>query len=183
MLNHRVKITFFKTLVLVLCANVLSGCGFTLRGDYHLPDNIEQVQVLSVEAHSLLQRALNQRLKTYQVSVQTAQAVTTDRVALKDQNTIGIYLLPDNLDRRLLSLFPTGQVAEYELIYSVQCQLLFPGKEPQLIEFDVSREYQDDPDTVLAKSRELELVLSEMRLQAADMIIRQMARLQALQTN
>jgi LPS-assembly lipoprotein len=172
-----------RAIFMVLLSMLLSSCGFTLRSDYHLPDNIEQVQLVSVQAHSLLQRALSKRLKAYQIKVLAGQQQISNKVALEDVNTVGIYLLPDSLDRRLLSLFPTGQVAEYELIYSVRCQLLLPGQEPQLIEFDVNREYQDDPDTVLAKSRELELVLEEMRLQAADMIIRHMARLQALQTN
>jgi LPS-assembly lipoprotein len=36
----------------------------------------------------------------------------------------------------------------------------------------VAREYQDDPDQVLAKSRELELVLNEMRTESADRMIR-----------
>ena len=41
--------------------------------------------------------------------------------------------------------------------------------------FDVMRDYQDDPDQVLAKSRELELVLDEMRAEAADIIIRRLS--------
>lgn len=172
-----------RAIFMVLLSILLSSCGFTLRSDYHLPDNIRQVQLVSAQAHSLLQRSLSKRLNAYQINVLAGQRQEDSKVALEDVNTIGIYLLPDKLDRRLLSLFPTGQVAEYELIYSVSCQLLLPGQEPQLIEFDINREYQDDPDTVLAKSRELELVLEEMRLQAADMIIRHMARLQALQTN
>jgi len=45
--------------------------------------------------------------------------------------------------------------------------------EAQTVEFDVTRDYQDDPDAVLAKSRELDLVLGEMRQQAAERIIRQ----------
>jgi len=36
----------------------------------------------------------------------------------------------------------------------------------------VSREYQEDPRQILAKSRELELVLNEMRDESADRIIR-----------
>ena len=36
----------------------------------------------------------------------------------------------------------------------------------------VAREYQDDPDQVLAKSRELDLVLDEMRAESADRMIR-----------
>ena len=72
----------------------------------------------------------------------------------------------------MLSVFPTGQVAEYELIYSVNYTVTFPGEPPQDSYIEVLREYQDDPNELLAKSRELDLVMSEMRQEAADRIIR-----------
>ena len=74
-----------------------------------------------------------------------------------------------------MSLFSTGQVAEYELVYTIRYQLQFPAQDAQEIEFDVTREYQDDPDAVLAKSRELDLIQNEMRREAANRIIRQIA--------
>ena len=59
--------------------------------------------------------------------------------------------------------------------YTVRYELQFANSDAQLLEFDIKREYQDDPDAVLAKSRELELVLSEMRKQAAIRIIHQIS--------
>ncbi len=115
-------------------------------------------------------------MNLYQIT--QVKEVTPDQ----ENSTIAIILLPDSLDRRLLSLFPTGQVAEYELVFSVSYQIIFPQKEPQLVEFNVTREYQDDPDAILAKSRELDLVLGEMRTQAADRIIRLIAS-QSTQNN
>ena len=44
-----------------------------------------------------------------------------------------------------------------------------------MAQFEVVRDYQDDPDQVLAKSRELELMLDEMRDEAADIIIRRLS--------
>jgi LPS-assembly lipoprotein len=86
-----------------------------------------------------------------------------------------VYLRSDQLERRLLSLFSTGQVAEYELVYTIKYHIQFPAQDAQEIEFDVTREYQDDPDAVLAKSRELDLIQNEMRQEAANRIIRQVA--------
>jgi len=83
-----------------------------------------------------------------------------------------------------LSVFQNGQVAEYELIYAVHYQLRFSSKndgspeEPQDFRFELNRDYQDDPNLALAKSRELSLLLSEMRKSAADKILRDMARIQ-----
>jgi LPS-assembly lipoprotein len=69
-------------------------------------------------------------------------------------------------------VFSSGQVAEYELIYSVDYQVIFPNAEPINNTVSVSREYQDDPQRILAKSRELELIMDEMRMETADRIIR-----------
>lgn len=114
-------------------------------------------------------RSLNQRLKLYRIK-------QTDTVTeAEEQQTAAIYLTSDNLDRRLLSLFATGQVAEYELIYRVKYRVKFPAQEAFDTEVTVTQEYQDDPDQVLAKSRELELILTEMRTSAADKIIRLLA--------
>jgi LPS-assembly lipoprotein len=145
----------------------LTSCGFSLRGDFHLPAEITTVQLSSTAHNTSLERALEKRLKPYKLEL-----VEANNQSLAD---LTITLLPDELERRLLSLFKTGQVAEYELVYSVKYQLQFAQEQAQLIEFTVTREYQDDPDAVLAKSRELDLVLGEMRQQAADRIIRQIS--------
>ena len=171
-------------LCILLGSMALQSCGFRLPQDYHLPDNIQQVSLASTEPHSLLLRALTKRFNNLGIVVAGAQA-TEDALANSEASQqVRLVLLSDTLDRRLLSLFSTGQVAEYQLVYSVHCELWLPQDDvPKLIAFDVNREYQDDPDAVLAKSRELELVLDEMRNQAADKIMRQMATMQALQNN
>ena len=96
-----------------------------------------------------------------------------------------LRIISEKLDRRTLSVFKNGQVAEYELIYAVHYQLRFNAdndskqiEEPQDFRFELNRDYQDDPSLALAKSRELSLLLSEMRLSAADKILRDMALIQ-----
>ncbi|WP_137167116.1 LPS-assembly lipoprotein LptE [Salinimonas lutimaris] len=156
--------------VALLTGLLMAGCGFHLRGSQALPPNIESVAVTAVKPHALLERALNERLDVYQIN----------RVALSqltgNNDTAIIQLMPETLERRLLSVFSTGQVAEYELIYGVTYQVTFPDHEPIRGYFEILRDYQDDPDQVLAKSRELDLVVGEMRNEAADRIIRQLAR-------
>ena len=99
-------------------------------------------------------------------------------VKTSDKPIPQMRILQDNLDRRTLSVFPNGQVAEYELIYTVRYQVLIPGKEIQDFNFELNRDYQDDPDIALAKSRELSLMLREMRQEAANKILRDMASIQ-----
>lgn len=159
----------YRFLLLGLACSLLSaGCGFQLRGSQALPETVNQVAVGSVRAHSPLARSLLARLDVYDINgVRESELVSSEKTVL-------VRILPESLERRLLSVYPSGQVAEYELIYGVRYIVQFPESEAVSAYFEVLRDYQDDPDQVLAKSRELELVLQEMREEAADRIIRRL---------
>ncbi|MBU2977020.1 LPS assembly lipoprotein LptE [Alteromonas sp. C1M14] len=157
-----IRLCFIATLL------SLTSCGFHLRGNQALPPSVNYVAMSSAQAHSPLARALKKRLKVYNIQGGSiADSPSPD-------TSVHIDIQPEQLERRLLSLFASGQVAEYELIYGVGYTVTFPDKAPIKAYFEVLRDYQDDPEQVLAKSRELELVLSEMRDEAADKIIRRL---------
>lgn len=151
--------------IIWLAASLLAGCGFHLRGNLPL-SQFPAIYVQS-EAHSELAALLEQRFRQNKVTL--LNAYQQDRPALN--------ILKDTLERRTLSLFANGQVAEYELIYKVEYQIQLAGQEPQRYQFELFRDYQDDPNQALAKAQELELLLNELRQQAANRIIRQLARL------
>lgn len=157
-------------LLLFLSLTLVQSCGFKLRGSQALPSEIQDVYITADYIYAPLQRALDQRLPVYQLQ---SNIIERQDLRLNEiTNSVVISLQPEQLERRLLSIFSTGQVAEYELMYSIDYEVRFSGKDPIRSNVTVAREYQDDPDEVLAKSRELELVLQEMRLDAADRIIR-----------
>ena len=147
---------------------MLFSCGFQLRGDYLLSDQLQTLYVSSSDVHGELTRLVKQHLTRNQVKV----------LASKNTQAPELRIMSDKLDRRTLSVFQNGQVAEYELIYAVHYQLRFANEEPQNFRFELNRDYQDDPSLALAKSRELSLLLSEMRQSAADKILRDMASIQ-----
>ena len=153
---------------LVLIASLLTGCGFKLRGDYLLAPELQTLYVSSVDKHGELTRLFKKHLTMNNVKILPSYQVGKAEVRI----------LKDTLDRRTLSLFSNGQVAEYELIYTVRYQIRIEDKEPQNFIFELNRDYQDDPNVALAKSRELSLMLSEMRLSAVDKILRGMASVQ-----
>lgn len=157
-------------LIVIVLSFTVSSCGFKLRGSQALPESIDTVVVNTALQFSPLSRALNERLPVYQlrsISASSEQAALLDPKA-----TVLINLQPENLERRLLSVFSSGQVAEYELIYTVDYEVIFPNARPIRNTLSVMREYQDDPQQILAKSRELELVMNEMRIESADRIVR-----------
>ncbi len=158
-----------KTCLLAIClSSMLVGCGFQLRGDYLLNDELQTLYVSSSDVHGELTRLVKRHLTRNQVKVLTSKSVQAPE----------LRIMSDKLDRRTLSVFQNGQVAEYELIYAVHYQLRFADEEPQDFRFELNRDYQDDPSLALAKSRELSLLLSEMRQSAADKMLRDMASIQ-----
>ncbi|MDO6426578.1 LPS assembly lipoprotein LptE [Thalassotalea sp. 1_MG-2023] len=158
----------YKVFSVMLFTLVLTACGFQLRGNYLLDPELQHLNVSSVDRYGELTRLTIQHLQRNQVTV-----------AKQFDNTLPeLRILKDTLDRRTLSVFANGQVAEYELIYTVNYQLRFKEQDPLDFRFELNRDYQDDPDIALAKSRELSMMLKEMRIEAADKILRNMASIQ-----
>ncbi|TRX57360.1 LPS assembly lipoprotein LptE [Thalassomonas sp. M1454] len=169
MIKNAVFTRFLKyTVTSLLAVSLLSGCGFKLRGDYLLPEEFNTLYVSSVDKHGELTRMVKQHLSINEVEILTKSSV----------NAPELRILNDSLDRRTLSLFENGQVAEYELTYTVRYEVKFAQAETQRFQFELYRNYQDNPDRALAKSRELTLLRSEMRSEAANKILRNLASIQ-----
>jgi LPS-assembly lipoprotein len=140
----------------LLLIGLTSSCGFTLRGQ-QLPTSV--LSHLHVEQPASFS-ALHDSVERFF----TQQGIKSD---IDGTITHTITIKPEAIERRLLSVFSTGQVAEYELIYAVNYALNLADSEPTNYTFTLIREYQDDPRQVLAKTRELNLVLNELRQEAA----------------
>ncbi|MGI5309182.1 LPS assembly lipoprotein LptE [Rheinheimera sp. WS51] len=152
-------------LFILVSSVLLTSCGFHLRGN--LPLSHFPAMYIQSERHSELAQLVSAKLQHNKVQL-------LDNL---QQDAPMLQLVSDSLERRTLSLFPNGQVAEYELIYKVSYALTMPKAEPQFYQFELYRDYQDDPNQALAKAKELDLMLGELREQAANRIIRQLSRL------
>ncbi|HET8817193.1 MAG TPA: LPS assembly lipoprotein LptE [Pseudidiomarina sp.] len=151
-----------RLLTLGIVAVVLNSCGFQLRDSYQLPAQLESVYI-QAEPFSEFAEILASRLQLAgaQLDEQPRQTV--------------IQIVSDSLDRRTLSLSSSGQVAEYELIYSVEYVLHNGPSSSVPLQVEVFRDYQDDPNFALAKTREREVLVTEMREDAARQILRQIS--------
>lgn len=149
-------------LILTLCLVVtLAGCGFQMRGSYQLPPQLQQASIAAPQFSEIADQ-LRERFTLAGVELIDAQA-----------NVTAIEIVRDSLTRRTLSLSASGQVAEYELIYTVDYLLRAPNKAAKSLQVEVFRDYQDDPNFALAKTREREVLVAEMREQAAQRVLRQ----------
>lgn len=160
-----IKRIFLATLALSVLLS--AGCGFKLQGSYSIPKQLQTLSLSSQDEYSELSRLVHERLRLNSIAVvEPAHSIPTLRI------------ISDSLDRSTLSVYPTGNVAEYELIYQVAFAVQLPDAESQRFSVDIHREYLDDPRTALAKSREMQLLLKEMRNQAADRIIQILATIE-----
>lgn len=151
--------------IILLISLTISSCGFQLRDNYQLPSSLQQVY-LDAPSFSEFAEVFAKRLELAGVE----RLSSADRQA----TAVVIQILTDRLDRRALSLSASGQVAEYELIYSVTYVLhQADGSRLAPRSVEVYRDYQDDPNFALAKTREREVLLGEMREDAARALLRQ----------
>lgn len=153
--------------IMALSILLSAGCGFKLQGSYSIPEQLRTLHLTSQDEYSELTRLVRERLRLHSISL-----------VEESDETPTLNILRDSLDRSTLSLYPTGNVAEYELTYHVTFAVSLPESEAQTFEVDIQRDYLDDPRTALAKSREMELLLKEMRIQAADQMIQTLASIE-----
>ncbi|NRA55719.1 MAG: hypothetical protein HRU23_16395 [Gammaproteobacteria bacterium] len=159
------KIKLSHLVVTLLLSLIIQGCGFKLQGNYQLPNNLKQLKLQSSDQYGELTRLVTTKLRRYQVAL------------IDDPSLPILKLSSDSLTSSTLSLFSSGQVAEYELTYSVNYQLILPRQPPQQFSIQMRRDYLDDPQSAQAKSREMALIKTEMRAQAAEQIVRQLSRI------
>ena len=150
----------YHYLTILICL-LTAGCGFKLKQDWAINQANNRVVLSSGEQHLPMFRTLRQGLLSRGV------IVATDGIDMPQINIIN-----ESLERRLLSLFSSGQVAEYDLVFKVRYAIQLYQQEAQLFEFQETRQYQDDPDRALAKSKERAVILEEMRTTASDEIFR-----------
>lgn len=160
-----IKRFVFAVMALVIMTS--AGCGFKLQGSYSIPSQLSHLSLDSQDQYSELTRLVSERLRLNSVTVEH-----------NNSKLPVLNLLNDSLQRATLSLYPTGNVAEYELIYQVKFTVTLPKQEAQPFSVEIRRDYLDDPRTALAKSREMELLLHEMRIQAADAIVQKLASIE-----
>jgi LPS-assembly lipoprotein len=104
----------FRPLAMTLALLVLSGCGFQLRGEQHLPEAMAVTYVAAPDRESLLFETLVSALSRADISI-------TDNA---DEATAVLTLLQDIAGQRVLSVTAQGNPEEYELFRTLQYELV-----------------------------------------------------------
>lgn len=154
-----------RGLSMLIILSLLSGCGFQMRGSYQIPAQLAEVSLQAPQRSELATRLSREFARHDIAIVERSETITH------------VELLEDHLDRRVLSLLISGQVAEYELIYTAPVRVHTQDGRVETHDIQVFRDYQEDPNFALAKTRELELLVNEMRDDAVYRIMMLLTRL------
>lgn len=150
----------------------LTGCGFHLRG--------KGTVAFPAALSSLRVEIAGSRQENDPLLVAVRDALRTEaRVDVRDQGELPVLLLQnERSETSALSLSTTGKALENLLKYEVSFQLMGAagGEMVAAQTIRLRRDYTFDPLNVIAKQREEQELLSEMRRDAAQQIVRRLAR-------
>lgn len=150
--------------VCILCALLLSSCGFQLRGNDQAAMPMETLALLYPGGRYPLADILRDALVAHNVVVPQEQA---DHLTLQ--------LSAERLDRRALTLNNRGGAGQYELILQVdayvqQSGVLLAG--PETVQ--VTGSFYEDTANISGSNNGVEQTLDDMRRDLADQIVRRL---------
>lgn len=153
--------SFVKFIFITALITTLSGCGFHLRSSDTVPAQLQQL-TLDSSKYSDLTRLVKQQLSYHEIRLVTEPDPSIPVLKINDE-VIG---------SRTLSLYSDATAAEYELNYTVKVEVHLPDQDPQYFTVALQRDQLNNAQEALAKSRESELLVAELRQAAAEQIIR-----------
>lgn len=150
---------FLRCCLIALVVGIVPACQLHLRGQHKISDTFAGFSITSSDTNKLTANKL--------------------RSIFQGSGAGQIHLAPAKLQRQLLSVFANGQIAEYALLYEQAFTVHFTNLPPQHSQVRLERDFQENPQRSLAKSRETEIILAELRELAAQQIIAQLPSLYA----
>jgi len=144
--------------------SLLTACGFHLRGQVEIPEQLSPLYLESEDNNSDLFRELDNIFRANNIS--PAESRSTASAFLKITQT--------TKNRRVLSVDDRGRAREYQL--SLRIQYSLKGKNISKLTKTVymKRALIFDPDSVLAISHEQEILFQDMNRDAARLILQQL---------
>lgn len=131
-----------------------------------LPNGIAKLSLTSFDPYSKLTRMVRYQFKLHGIS-EVSPAKDVPNLNINSEST----------GERTLSIYQNNGKAEYDLTLTVNYSVTIPNQGQQTYTTKVTRTFLDNPLTALAKSIEQDELVDVMREQAAQQIMRKLARL------
>ena len=201
-MRHRTMTSLLKVADLGL-AVLTAGCGFHLRGNTSVPTEFQKITFDTSDPYGPLSRSIREQLRLSGITIvdpkaddskTTGSASSTsivDNSATAAKAADGSDKLPSlrivggGESKETVSIFKDGKTAEYQMVLSVNAQVLVRGHDLYPLTVRVYRSFFDNPLTALAKDAEQDMIRQEMRDQAAQQLVRKLLSVHAaeLQNN
>lgn len=152
-----------RALLVAALALALSACGFQLRGHYHVPEALTSVTLKLPSGTKPLATELRLALERKRILADGGDAV--------------LEVVNEKLTRQASSVDSRARAAEYILVYTVDFRFNDQALERTgpLQTLILRRAYQYSDTNVVGKNTEEETLLRELRADAAQQIVRQLA--------
>ncbi|MBW7982637.1 LPS assembly lipoprotein LptE [Enterobacillus tribolii] len=176
-MRHRIM-----TLLLGLAVLVTAGCGFHLRGNTQVPTEFQKITLTSGDPYGPLTRSIREQLRLSDVTIVEDNKDAKDGQAAEIPS---LRVLGETIGKDTVSIFKDGKTAEYQMVMIVNAQVLVRGHDLYPLTVRVYRSFFDNPLTALAKDSEQDMIMQEMRQQAAQQLVRKLLSVHAaeLQNN
>lgn len=159
--------SFVKLVFITAIITTLSGCGFHLRSNDTVPTQLQQLTLISSK-YSELTRLVKLQLSYHEISL----------VADPDPSIPVLKISDEVIGSRTVSLYSDATAAEYELSYTVKVEVQLQEQAPQYFTVALQRDQLNNSQVALAKSRESERLIAELRQAAAEQIIRMLSQVE-----
>jgi len=156
-----------SSLSLLLVFSLLSGCGFHLRGSYEVPAFLNEITLRTPADIKGFNKEMRLALER--------------RNILPEGGDILLDITREDITRQTSTVDSHAKAAEYTLIYTVEYRVgsvdsKAYGERQQLI---LRRSYQYSNTNVVGKNTEEETLIHELRVDAAQQIVRQLAAMKS----
>jgi len=102
--------------------------------------------------------------------------ITAMNPALLTSQTPVLRIMSESTGSRTISLYSDATAAEYELSYVLQMEVRLPNQDPQYFTIALQRDLLNNSQEALARSREAEVLVQELREAAAAQVVRTLSQ-------
>lgn len=152
----------FKYIQIIIISSLLYGCGFHLAGEGTFARELSNTHIQSTSSSNEMLRLLEKNLRSNQINVVTAESAT----AL-------LRILHEETEKVVLTVDNDGKAREFELLLRITFEVKRADKTVLLDQqvIDINRDFVFDKSDLLGANEEEQALLSEMRNDAAKLIV------------